>query len=360
MRIEEVETWRRAVELKQPYTIASRTISAVNLLFVRIHADNRLCGVGSASPAEEVTGESFDACSRALATAASDILPGRRALHLGELCRQLETELAATPAARLAIETALHDLVCRHLGISLVDYLGRCHDALPTSITVGIKPSIEEALDEAERYLGLGFTCLKIKIGRDPDADLELLERLRRNCGPEISIRVDANRGYTLEQTARLWPAIDRWDIEIVEQPVAVRDFARLRELPVEQRRKIAADESLLDARDALGLLQSPPPCGIFNIKLMKCGGLTTARTIAEIARCSGTDLMWGCMDESVISIAAALHVALACPRTRFLDLDGSFDLTSDPATGGFHLVDGRLRLLAGAGLGVDLISGID
>ena len=355
MKIQEVETWSLAIDLTQPYTIASRTISAVDLLFVRIRSDTGLLGIGSASPAEEVTGESFEACSEALSAAASDLLPGHQAAQLGALCHQLESDLAGTPAARLAIETALHDLLCRHLGIGLVDYFGRCHNTLPTSITIGIKPSVEEALDEVDRALGQGFTCLKIKIGRDLDADLELLDRLRRHCGPQVSIRVDANRGYTPEQTSRLWPAIDRWDIEIVEQPVPVRDFARLAELPAEHRRKIAADESLLDTRDALGLLQSPRPCGIFNIKLMKCGGLTTARTIAEVARCSGIDLMWGCMDESIVTITAALHVALACPRTRYLDLDGSFDLTSDPATGGFRLIDGRLHLEAGSGLGVDL-----
>ena len=40
---------------------------------------------------------------------------------------------------------------------------------------------------------------------------------------------------------------------------------------------------------------------------------------------------MWGCNDESCISIAAALHAAYACPATRYLDLDGSFDLRNIP-----------------------------
>jgi L-alanine-DL-glutamate epimerase-like enolase superfamily enzyme len=64
---------------------------------------------------------------------------------------------------------------------------------------------------------------------------------------------------------------------------------------------------------------------------------------------------MWGCMDESVISIAAAIHTAFACPQTRFLDLDGSFDLSTDPARGGFQLIDGNLTLIGGVGLGVKL-----
>jgi L-alanine-DL-glutamate epimerase-like enolase superfamily enzyme len=66
---------------------------------------------------------------------------------------------------------------------------------------------------------------------------------------------------------------------------------------------------------------------------------------------------MWGCNDESVISIAAALHAAFACPRTRYLDLDGSFDLARDPASGGFIVEDGLMRLLDRPGLGVELRS---
>ena len=65
---------------------------------------------------------------------------------------------------------------------------------------------------------------------------------------------------------------------------------------------------------------------------------------------------MWGCMDESRISIAAALHAAYACPATRYLDLDGSFDLSRDPASGGFVLDDkGYLHVCDAPGLGVRL-----
>ena len=69
----------------------------------------------------------------------------------------------------------------------------------------------------------------------------------------------------------------------------------------------MAVDESLLDEADALELVRPSPACGIFNIKLMKCGGIQPARGIARIAELAGVRLMWGCMDESRISIAAAL-----------------------------------------------------
>ena len=89
----------------------------------------------------------------------------------------------------------------------------------------------------------------------------------------------------------------------------------------------------------------------------MKCGGIWPALRIAAIAETAGVSLMWGCMDESRISIAAALHAAFASPATRYLDLDGSLDLARDVVSGGFTLENGVMRTLDVPGLGVRSVS---
>ena len=88
----------------------------------------------------------------------------------------------------------------------------------------------------------------------------------------------------------------------------------------------------------------------------MKCGGVTEARNIAFVAERSGIDLMWGCNDESIVSISAALHAALSSSATKYLDLDGSLDLARDVVSGGFVLEDGFLRVGEGYGLGLELL----
>src|SRR4029079_17005876 len=100
--------------------------------------------------------------------------------------------------------------------------------------------------------------------------------------------------------------------------------------LEANQRKVLAADESLLDATNASFLSHPPRPYGIYNIKLMKCGGIKAARDIASIAKYARINLFWGCNDESIISITAALHAAYSCSNTKYLDLDGSFDLSKD------------------------------
>jgi L-alanine-DL-glutamate epimerase-like enolase superfamily enzyme len=94
--------------------------------------------------------------------------------------------------------------------------------------------------------------------------------------------------------------------------------------------------------------------CGFFNIKLMKCGGITPALKIAGTAAGNNIGLMWGCNDESIISITAALHTAFACGHTKFIDLDGSLDLARDVVKGGFILKDGIMSVSDKPGLGLE------
>jgi L-alanine-DL-glutamate epimerase-like enolase superfamily enzyme len=143
-------------------------------------------------------------------------------------------------------------------------------------------------------------------------------------------------------------------NIEFIEQPFEASRIDAMRSLDDSIRQKIAADESLMNEQDAKLLSADPRACGIFNIKLMKCGGIHHALRIAEAAKPAGIDLMWGCMDESIISISAALHAAFACPNTKYLDLDGSLELARDVVDGGFLLEDGYMSIIDKPGLGLE------
>ena len=354
MKIQSVQSWRQGVELTRPYTIATRTVDSVDLICMKIVTDVGEVGLGAASPNETVTGETPAACAAALSPDCLGWMVGEDPRRAATLCGRLEQMLPDTPAARGAVDMALHDLFARLVGLPVADLLGRCHEALPTSITIGIM-STTETIEQAERHIARGFRHLKVKLGRSYDDDVERLARLRESVGREIRIRVDANQGYTASEVRRFQRTMDTLDLELLEQPLPAGAEEELRTLPDGLRRRIAADESLKDAADAFALARAPSACGILVIKLNKCGGIAGARAIASVAEAAGLDLMWGCSDESVISIAAALHAAFSCPSTRYLDLDGSFDLAGDPAVGGFQLAGDVMRLPDEPGLGVTL-----
>lgn len=354
MNITRIQATIEPMALSRPYTIAFRTVDAVRNLIIRVETDAGLVGLGAGSPEPYVTGETLESALSAVENLQDELLScDVRALQA--TLRALDKLVPKNPAARAALDIAFHDLHAQYLDKPLVDVLGRVHTCLPTSITIGIK-SVEETLRESDEYVARGFFHLKVKLGHDLDIDLERLVKLRERHGTRINMRVDANQGYDLQQIRSFFARCTALDLELVEQPIAVVATPSLRELPWEYRKQIAADEALLSERTALDLLRPEPACGIYNIKLMKCGGIRPALGIAVIAQLSGIDLMWGCNDESCISIAAALHAAFASPATRFLDLDGSLDLGRDIASGGFVIEEGVMRLMDRPGLGVRLL----
>jgi L-alanine-DL-glutamate epimerase-like enolase superfamily enzyme len=354
MKITNVEHWTEHLKLIKPYTIAYETYSEVENHFVRIETETGSFGLGVASPEDYVTGESAVDCKSALDSCLESLLLGQDIRTIGDRIRKLEEAMPKTPAARAAVDMALYDLMAKYLNLPLADMLGRVHQTLATSITIGIM-SAEEAVEEADEYLSRGFQVLKVKIGKSLDEDLERLHKIREKAGRQIPIRVDANQGYSWDEYMAFIQQTQHLDLEFIEQPLKAGDIEEMQSMPKSVREKTAADESLLNAQDALRFTHSPRPFGIYNVKLMKCGGIFPALQIAEIAHLAHIDLMWGCMDESIVSISAALHAALASPATRYVDLDGSLNLTRDLVQGGFRLKNGELTITDKPGLGVEL-----
>ncbi|MGD1973203.1 MAG: dipeptide epimerase [Desulfobacterales bacterium] len=356
MKITQAIYWTERLALTRSYTIAYEHIDSVQNFFVQLKTDNGAIGLGVASPAQEVTGEGIQKCRQALADNLENLLIGTDIRYLKTRLRDMESAMPGAPAARAAIDMALHDLWAKHHGLPLVDLLGRVHHSLPTSITIGIG-SVEESLKDVAEYMDRGFRILKVKVGRSMEEDVERLRCIRQKAGQKILIRVDANQGYAADQFKHFLKQTASLELEFIEQPLAARDLTGMRRLPEAARKRSAADESLLDARDLIACLEPPRPFGICNIKLMKCGGIAPAMQIAEVAHLAGIDIMWGCMDESIVGIAAALHAALASPATRYLDLDGHLDLAQDLATGGLVIKNGELSVTDRPGLGVEMIA---
>jgi L-alanine-DL-glutamate epimerase-like enolase superfamily enzyme len=355
MRIKDIKVWKADLVNTKPYTIAFKTVDEVLNVFVEITLENGITGLGAGNPSEYVTGEFLDSTMSVLSGNNLDFLARRDIREIHQLTFEVWEKFPKNPAARAAIDIALYDAFTKFLGVPLVKFLGQKIKSLPTSNTIGIK-NVEETLKEAEEYGQRGFTILKVKLGKDAEEDLERIIKLRERFGKKFVIRIDANQGYTIEDTIAFFRKTRELDVELIEQPLPAKKVDELKKLPEEIRRVIAADESLISVKDALELIKPPRAAGIFNIKLMKCGGISQALKIADIGLNEGVDLFWGCNDESIISITAALHTAFACANTKYIDLDGSLDLGKDIVKGGFILKDGVMSCSDKPGLGVERI----
>ena len=355
MKIKHIKTWKADLGNTKPYTIAFKTVDEVFNAFVVITLENGQTGIGAGSPSEYVTGEYLDTTMVALSEKSLEFLIGRDLREMNLLLFEIWQKFPKNPAARAALDMAMHDAFTKSLGVPLVKYLGQKVKSMVTSVTIGIK-NVEETLKEAEDYAKLGYRALKVKTGKELDEDIERVVKLREKYGKRFSIRVDANQGYDGAKTVEFFKRTRTLDIELIEQPLPAKSITEIRKLPEEVKEVIAADESLLTPLDALNLIKPTRAVGIFNIKLMKCGGISQGLKIADIGLQEGIDLFWGCNDESIVSITAALHVSFACSNTKYIDLDGSLDLAHDLVKGGFVLKDGVMSCSEKAGLGVELV----
>ena len=353
--IKEIKIWESDLGNTKPYTIAFKTVDEVRNAFVEITLADGTVGLGSGNPSEHVVGENLSQCMAALDPTNLEFLIGRDIREFHQLIFEVWRNFPGNPSARAALDIALHDVFTKYLKVPLVRFLGQKIKSLPTSNTIGIK-NVEETVKEAADYIQRGFKILKVKLGKNLDEDIERLAKLREKFGHKVTIRIDANQGYTVDQTKDFYSKTNHMNIELIEQPLPAKAVAEMRNLPEEIKRKIAADESLITPKDALELIKPPRAAGIFNIKLMKCGGVSQALKIADIALLEGVDLFWGCNDESIVSITAALHAAFACSHTKFIDLDGSLDLGNDVVKDGFILREGIMYCSEKPGLGVERI----
>jgi len=355
MKIKNINAFKMDMALTKPYTVAYQTYNNASNAFIEIELLNGIVGLGAAAEGEFVIGEKMVETVSNLQSEELQKWIGRDILHFRSLIEESNNLFPEYSATRTAIDIALNDAFCKYLGISVVDFYGRKHKSLPTSVTIGIC-DVEETLKEALEYKSKGFKVLKVKNGLNVEEDIERFVKLREKYGSHFTIRVDANQGYDLSDTIRFYEATNHLGLELIEQPLPVGQEPEMNKLPDEIRLKMACDESLKNAKSAFDLASRPRTCGIFNIKLMKCGGLSGAFDIANIANAAGIDLFWGCFDESIISITAALHAAFACKNTKYLDLDGSLDLAIDIVEGGFSIQNGEMSIVEGPGFGFSKI----
>lgn len=355
MKIAAVRVYEKDLGTNRPYTIAYKTVTEVKNVFVEIELENGMIGIGACNPSMKVVGENADMALQHLQSTDFHFLEGKRIAGFEALVRETRSRLEKWPGSHAAVDVALYDVYTRYLDISLGEYFGVVHQSMPTSITIGIR-NVQETLEEADEYWAGGFRCIKVKTGLSPEEDAERILKINERY-PVCILRVDANQGYSPADLESFVKKTQGIQLELIEQPFPVDRFSEdSKDLPEEVARYLVADESLKNPSDALDLVNHTSNCGIFNIKLMKSGGLSNAMEIASIAHRSSAQLMWGCNDESAVSITAAMHLAFSYPHTHYIDLDGSLDLVQDVVSPGFEIQDGVMRPKGGAGLGVKVL----
>jgi L-alanine-DL-glutamate epimerase-like enolase superfamily enzyme len=346
-RIESLTLRPLSVALVEPFVIASGRVETTQAVEIEVRVRWRgrsAVGLGEAACLPPVTRETPADVTRAL---------GREPFDAAVL----DDPDALGPVARAGVETALFDAMARIEGVPLRAFLdperGTRTTQLETDVTIAIAEPAKMAT-LARGWVERGFRALKIKVGRDVDADVRSLEAIGRAV-PSAVLRVDANAGYSAEQALAVARACDRLEIavECWEQPCAADDLDGMARVASELAVPVVADESVKTMADLHAVVAAKAADGV-NLKLAKIGGVERAMAVGRAAEQAGLKRMVGGMVETRLGMSAAAHVACALGGAEFVDLDTAWLLAEDPYAGGY-LADGpRYTIPDVAGLGVD------
>ena len=353
MKITKIEYWVEKFKLKEPYSIAYNSYTEAENVFLRVETNKGITGFGCAGPDYDVTNENAETLLLACKEIIEPCVVGMDPIRISFILHKFDKTLAIHPSAKAMLDMALYDILGKYSNLPVYRLLGGYRKSIKTSITIGIMP-LEETMTKARNYINDGFHILKLKGGINVDEDIERVLRLREAVGDKITIRIDANQGYTLEETAKFIRSTKNAALQLLEQPIPRGFPAILGKITDESIIPIMADESLLNIRDIFRLTRRGL-VDMVNVKLMKVGGINEALQIGAVARAGNLDIMVGCMDESALSIAAGLHYSLSQPNTQYADLDGHLDLIDDPAAGAVILKNGTLYPNNEPGLGISL-----
>jgi L-Ala-D/L-Glu epimerase / N-acetyl-D-glutamate racemase len=249
---------------------------------------------------------------------------------------------AGEPAARSALDAALHDVCGKLAGVPVWKLLGLRRSGPPTSWTIGLGDP-DEMARKAERDAPR-FRRLKLKLGGGDGLDVDRIRAVRSVT--DLPLQVDVNEGWSLAEALDSLPRLRELRVEYCEQPLPAGDPGGA-ELRLASPLPIYVDEDCHALGDVAACAEIAH--GI-NIKLAKSGGLREAVRMAHAGRALGLGVMLGCMVESGLGIAPGAHIASLCDH---VDLDGNLLIRDDPCPG-IELVHGVQTPPLEPGLGVE------
>ncbi|MBQ3388793.1 MAG: dipeptide epimerase [Thermoguttaceae bacterium] len=333
-------SWRPyELRLRHAFGVAGNTRSSTQGVQVQLEYEG-VTGYGEASMPPYL-GESAASVMEFLGRV--DLTPFRDPFRIEEILDYVDRIAENNAAAKAAVDIALHDLVGKLLGQPWYRIWGLSPEKTPSTFyTIGIDTP-EKVIEKTKE--APAFPILKVKVGRTPDEDREMIRAIR--AVTDRPIAVDANQGWQEKSMALdMIGWLSEQGCVLVEQPMSKHSPDQIAWITERSPLPIIADESLQRLWDI------PALSGVFsgiNIKLMKCTGMREAKKMITAARLLGMKVMIGCMTETSCAISAAAQLS---PAADWADLDGNLLIANDNFKGVQVSETGKLLLPEEPGIG--------
>ena len=327
-----------------------KSVEVFDSTIVRVETDEGVTGHGEVCPLGPFYLPAYAGGVRSGLAELGPHLIGAEATHLDVLHRQMERTLKGHPYVKTGIDIACWDILGQVCGRPVCDLLGgRYGDDFVLYRAI----SQEDPDTMASRVAGYraeGYRRFQLKVGGDPDVDIERIRAVAAEMEPGERLVADANTGWVQHEAARVVSAVQDVDVYIEQPCLSYEECLAI-------RRRIShpfvLDESI-DGMDVLMRGHADGAMDVVNIKISKFGGLTPARQARDLCVRLGIGMTiedsWG----GDITTAAIAHLAHSTPtELLFTATDFNSYVTVSTAEGAPQRKGGRLAASTEPGLGV-------
>jgi L-alanine-DL-glutamate epimerase-like enolase superfamily enzyme len=327
-----------------------KSVSVFDSTVVRIETDEGVVGHGEVCPLGPFYLAAYGAGCRAGIGELGRHLIGEDPLELDKLNRLMDAAMKGHPYVKSAIDMACWDILGKVAGLPVCTLLGGRHGDDFVLYRAISQESPEAMAGKVSGYRDEGYRRFQLKVGGDPDVDIDRIHAVAEQTQPGEKLIADANTGWLMHEAARVVRGVQDVDVYI-EQPCASYEEC----LSIRRRtgHPFIMDE-VIDGMDALLRGHADLAMDVVNIKISKFGGITRARQARDLCVSLGIAMTiedsWG----GDIITAAIAHLAHSTP-TEFLFTATDFNsyVTVSIADGAPQRVNGRMAASTEPGLGV-------
>jgi muconate cycloisomerase len=362
IRIEQIETFLVDLPTIRPHQLAMTTMKSQTLMIVRLRMSDGVVGIGEGTTIGGLAygPESPEGMKLAIDAYIAPILLQSASSRIGETMARIGRAVQGNHFARCAVEMALIDALGKRTGLSASDFFGgRQHDRLPVAWTLASGDTARDIAEAEEMLARRRHDIFKLKIGKgDPKANIAHVAAIKRALGDRASVRVDINQAWSEATASACLPLLKDAGVDLIEQPVALRNVAGLARLARETSVAIMADEALTGPETAF-LLAEAGAADVFALKILQSGGLFAAAKVAAIADAAGIGLYGGTMLEGGVSTAASALLFSTFAKLEWgTELFGPLLLTEEILEQPLDYSEFSLAVPTGPGLGIALDEG--